>query len=58
MPGSPSSATPSDAPDLALTALALPEDRAKALTAGYRLHLAKPVDPDVLVGAVSQLVAR
>ncbi|MCU0687747.1 MAG: ATP-binding protein, partial [Polyangiaceae bacterium] len=35
-------------PALALTAYARPEDRARALRAGFQLHLPKPVDPDEL----------
>ena len=37
---------------LALTALAGPEDRRTALSAGFQLHLAKPVDIDRLIQAV------
>jgi CheY-like chemotaxis protein len=39
----------------ALTAYARSEDRAKALRAGFDLHLAKPVDPGDLVAAVAAL---
>ncbi|HUF93998.1 MAG TPA: ATP-binding protein [Candidatus Limnocylindria bacterium] len=39
-------------PAIAVTAYARPEDRARALTAGYDRHVAKPVDLDVLVRAV------
>lgn len=40
-------------PVLALTALATAEDRRHALEAGFRLHLAKPIDIDRLVSAIA-----
>lgn len=43
-------------PAIALTAFAQPSDRSRAAAAGFDLHLAKPVDPAVLVDAVSSLV--
>ena len=39
-------------PAIALTAYARPEDRARALTAGYHQHVAKPVDMEFLVRAI------
>jgi PAS domain S-box-containing protein len=42
-------------PALALTAHARPEDRAKAIAAGFEAHLAKPVDPDQLISTVAAL---
>ena len=42
-------------PAVALTAHARPEDRAKAIDAGYQTHLAKPVDPANLISAVAAL---
>ena len=42
-------------PAVALTAHARPEDRAKAIDAGYQAHLAKPVDPANLISAVAAL---
>ena len=42
-------------PAMALTAYARPEDRDRALAAGFELHLAKPVEPAVLVRAVARL---
>ncbi len=44
-------------PAIALTAYAAPEDRDRALSAGFKAHLAKPVDPAVLVAAVVDLVS-
>ena len=44
-------------PAIALTAFARSEDQAKALTAGFSVHLAKPIDPPLLVSAVAR-VAR
>jgi signal transduction histidine kinase len=43
-------------PAAALTALARSEDRRRALSAGYEMHVAKPVDPLELASAVEQLV--
>jgi CheY-like chemotaxis protein len=42
-------------PAIALTALARPEDRRRALTAGFQVHLAKPVDASELVAVVKNL---
>jgi CheY-like chemotaxis protein len=42
-------------PAAALTALARTDDRRRALTAGYQMHVAKPVDPSELVSAVERL---
>jgi PAS domain S-box-containing protein len=44
------------APAIAVTAFARPEDRQRALEAGYQRHLAKPLDPAAIVEAVSGLV--
>jgi PAS domain S-box-containing protein len=43
-------------PAIALTAYARTEDRAKALQAGYQLHLSKPVEPVKLIAMVASLV--
>jgi PAS domain S-box-containing protein len=45
-------------PAVALTALAKPDDRTKALQSGFAIHLVKPVDPPELVAAVASLVRR
>jgi PAS domain S-box-containing protein len=42
-------------PAAALTAYARPEDRARAIAAGFQLHLTKPVDPSNLVEIVGSL---
>jgi len=42
-------------PAIALTALARPKDRVRALAAGFQTHLPKPVDPGELVLAVYNL---
>jgi PAS domain S-box-containing protein len=44
-------------PAVALTALTAPEDGARALQAGFQLHLFKPVESAELVAAVAVLVA-
>jgi CheY-like chemotaxis protein len=45
-------------PAIALTAFARPEDRSRALAAGFQLHLAKPVEQGELLAAVSSLLAK
>jgi signal transduction histidine kinase/ActR/RegA family two-component response regulator len=45
-------------PAAALTAFARDEDRLRALQAGFQLHLAKPIDTDVLVTAVARLSGK
>ncbi len=45
-------------PAVALTAYARTEDRVRALTAGYQVHLAKPVEPAELIAAVASLAGR
>ena len=41
---------------VAVTAYARDTDRRRALDAGYDWHLAKPIDPDDLVGAIASLL--
>ena len=43
-------------PAIALTAYARPEDRAKALAAGFRAHLSKPLDPESLLREISKAI--
>lgn len=45
-------------PALALTAFAQREDRIKALTAGFQMHVTKPVAPEELIIVISTLAAR
>jgi CheY-like chemotaxis protein len=45
-------------PAAALTALARTDDRRLALTAGYEMHVSKPVDPSELVITVERLARR
>jgi PAS domain S-box-containing protein len=47
-----------DVPAVALTAYARPEDRAKAMTAGYSRHAVKPIEPAQLYAVVASLAAR
>ena len=44
-------------PAIALTGHAMDEDRARALAAGFAVHVAKPVDPDELLRVVRRLTA-
>jgi CheY-like chemotaxis protein len=44
-----------ETPAIALTAFARNEDRARALAAGYQLHLGKPIDEEELVAAVASM---
>lgn len=43
-------------PAIALTAYAGEINQQKALAAGFQMHLAKPVDPEALVQAISELL--
>jgi signal transduction histidine kinase len=45
-------------PAVALTAYARVEDRLKALTAGYNMHVPKPVEPIELVVVIANLVSK
>ncbi len=44
-------------PAIALTAYARPEERQKAIDAGFQVHLAKPVDAKALAALVARLAA-
>jgi PAS domain S-box-containing protein len=44
-----------DLPAVAVTAFASPEDRRRALAAGFQVHLAKPVDPHELTDVIAGL---
>ena len=50
-------ALPPPIPAIALTGYATNKDRDRALSAGYQLHIAKPVEPEDLVAAIQGLVA-
>lgn len=45
-------------PAVALTAYATDEDRANALTAGFQVHVAKPIEAEVLVKSIASAVGR
>jgi PAS domain S-box-containing protein len=45
-------------PAIALTAYAGEMNQQQALTAGFQMHVSKPVDPDVLVGAIVSLLKK
>jgi PAS domain S-box-containing protein len=44
-------------PALAVTANARAEDRSRALSAGFQLHMAKPIDPAELTAVIAQMVS-
>ncbi|HLL91103.1 MAG TPA: ATP-binding protein, partial [Tepidisphaeraceae bacterium] len=52
------SAAVRDVPAISLTAYAREDDRARCLTAGFNVHLPKPVDPAHLLTAIADLVPR
>ena len=45
-------------PAIALTAFARSEDRTRALRAGFRVHVSKPVEPSELVATIASVVGR
>jgi CheY-like chemotaxis protein len=45
-------------PSVALTAFTRAEDRARALTAGFTVHMGKPVSPAELVTTLKNLASR
>jgi CheY-like chemotaxis protein len=48
----------SDLVAIALTAYARPEERAKALKAGFQMHVAKPIDAAKLVAVIAHMLKR
>ena len=48
---------PKQLPAAAVTGHTAPEDRTRALRAGYQAHLGKPVDPDRLITVVANLAS-
>ena len=47
-----------DVPAVALTAYARPEDRDRAIRAGFQVHATKPIEPAALVSVVASLTKR
>jgi signal transduction histidine kinase len=45
-------------PAIALTAFARSEDRSRVLDAGFRAHIAKPVEPAALIDTVTEVTGR
>jgi len=45
-------------PAVALTAYATDEDRSQALSAGFQIHIAKPIEPEKFVSCVASVVGR
>ena len=45
-------------PAVALTAYATVEDRARALAAGFQVHVAKPIEPEALVRSIAAAAGR
>jgi signal transduction histidine kinase len=45
-------------PAIAVTAYASPQDRLRALHAGYQSHIAKPVEPEELAAVITSLAQR
>ena len=46
-----------DLPAIAMTAFARPEDRARALAAGFEAHISKPVEPSAFAALVAGILA-
>ena len=45
-------------PAIAVTARATAEDRVRALSSGFQMHMARPIDPDEMIAVVASLVGR
>jgi CheY-like chemotaxis protein len=45
-------------PAVAVTAFARPEDRIRALQAGYNTHISKPLEPMELIAVIAALVRQ
>ena len=43
-------------PAIAVTANARADDRLRALSAGFHLHIAKPIDPAELTAVIAQMI--
>ncbi|MBO0861825.1 MAG: PAS domain S-box protein [Chloracidobacterium sp.] len=47
-----------ETPAIALTAFAGSDDRERALSSGFQLHMGKPIEPAALAGVVARLLGR
>jgi signal transduction histidine kinase/DNA-binding response OmpR family regulator len=47
-----------EVPAIALTAYATDDDRARALAAGFQVHVAKPIEPEVLLRSIAGALGR
>src|SRR6185436_11787015 len=45
-------------PAVALTAYATDEDRSQALSAGFQIHVAKPIEPDSFLTSIASMLGR
>jgi CheY-like chemotaxis protein len=45
-------------PAAALSRFSREQDRERALAAGFRIHLEKPIEPEALIAAVARLAGR
>jgi CheY-like chemotaxis protein len=45
-------------PAVALSAYGRSEDRTKALSAGFQVHVGKPIEPSTLVNVVATIAGR
>lgn len=45
-------------PAIAVTARATAEDRVRALSSGFQMHMARPIDPGEMIAVVASLVGR
>ena len=45
-------------PAIALTAYATKEDKARALSVGFQIHIAKPIEPETLVMSIASVIGR
>ena len=52
------SARAREIPAVALTAYATDEDRMQALSAGFQVHLAKPIEPETFVSSLATVLSR
>jgi CheY-like chemotaxis protein len=50
--------TVSRLPAIALTGFARPQDRHRALLAGFQVHVSKPINPNELTAVIASLVGR